>query len=132
MTDETNIEISSRPGYLFIRTSGTWTRETSLSLMNRLVVAITEAREINILVDSRDLEYDSSIFSDYLVTREMKLLQPPGSKRIAVVEKPEIKSNVELFELALRNLGINTRFFFDDKKALKWLEGDEFQSQKAV
>ena len=132
MSKEANIEISSRPGYLFIRAGGTWSRETSLTLMNRLVAAITEAREINILVDSRELEYDSSVFSDYLVTREMKLLQPPGTKRIAVVEKPEIKNNVEMFEMAIRNLGINARFFFDDKKALKWLEGNEFQSQRAV
>jgi len=85
-----------------------------------------------VLVDSRDLKYDASVFSDYLATQEMKLLQPPGSKRIAVLEKPEIKSNIEMFELALRNLGINARFFFDKKEALKWLEGDDFNNNEAV
>ena len=132
MSDQVKLDVESLPGYLHIRTHGVWSRDTSGDFLKQLIVTISESRQINILVDSRDLKYDSSVFSDYLATREMELLQPPGSKRIAVVEKPEIKSNVEMFELALRNLGINARFFFDKKEALKWLEGDDFNNNEAV
>ena len=132
MSEEIKIDISSRPGYIFISLSGVWTSETAPELLKRLTVAITEVRETSILVDSRNLMYDSSVFSDYLATRDMEFVEPPGTKRIAVVEKEEIKHNVEMFELALRNLGVNARFFFDEKKALNWLTGDDLKNQRAV
>ena len=132
MSASVKLDVESFPGYLCIRTHGVWSQDTSGEYLKELVATITGSRQTNILIDNRDLKYDSSIFSDYLATREMELLEPPGFKRTAVIEKSEIKSNVEMFEMGLRNLGINARFFFDKQEALKWLEGEDYKNQEAV
>lgn len=121
MSDHIRIEVIECTEYLFVRLHGVWNEKNGNQCIRDVSDLFIKSDHRDILVDAHTMTHIATVIADYLTAQKAVATELYKARRIAVIQKPELKENIELFEVTARNVGINVRFFHTEPEAIEWL-----------
>ena len=119
------IAMESRPGYLYVRISGTISGDSVTGLAKQVVRALAEETADGLMVDVRDLRMSLSPLSTVSLVRSFPKLAGELKVPTAIVYAARAQSVVRFYETVAMNRGYPTWIFPNAKEAEGWLESTQ-------
>lgn len=124
MSDPTyTIAVSWNNDILVLTLSGLASKQNTQEIMQAITGLCLENRPTKLLVDCRNLQGRLGILDTYLAMKDYPLKDKFIVPKIAIIDVPENRNESSFHETAIRNIGLNIRYFLTETEAVAWLNG---------
>ncbi|MFZ5980240.1 MAG: STAS/SEC14 domain-containing protein [Candidatus Zixiibacteriota bacterium] len=125
---EISYEVIKNDNFLHLRYSGVWSGDTAETVIDKMIELMAEYRQDRVLIDVRGAKYQSSMFSEYIISQKIQTTPLVKAKKIAYVDLISRKESADNISQMIRVFRLPIRFFFSEEDALAWLLEDINQS----
>lgn len=112
--------------FLLVHATGKRVRDMLFDMAVSIIEEVLKQKLKKILVDISQLTGHLNTINAYdLATKDLPTLKQVTRMKIALLDK-HISDDLQFFETACRNIGLNIRVFTDKNRAIFWLRSNEY------